>query len=147
MATLSLSYFDLSSFSRSENRRRQLHRFWGQQKSEPSWALRRRNVVGVKSFRAFYGGASGLNVNKEKGLICTADELHYVSVPNSDWKLALWRYLPSLRVHSHSDPTNSFGFCFFRNRNLFNLWPIAYVFLVWIVNVHDSGRIIDRFLI
>ncbi|XP_057446987.1 uncharacterized protein LOC130738837 isoform X2 [Lotus japonicus] len=27
--------------------------------------------------------------------ICTADELHRVSVSNSDWKLALWRYLPS----------------------------------------------------
>ncbi|KAL4586650.1 hypothetical protein LXL04_011291 [Taraxacum kok-saghyz] len=24
--------------------------------------------------------------------ICTADELHYVSVNNSDWRLALWRY-------------------------------------------------------
>ncbi|KAK7271215.1 hypothetical protein RJT34_26929 [Clitoria ternatea] len=30
--------------------------------------------------------------------ICTADELHRVSVSNSDWKLALWRYLPSPEV-------------------------------------------------
>ncbi|KAJ1381370.1 hypothetical protein SESBI_45190 [Sesbania bispinosa] len=30
--------------------------------------------------------------------ICTADELHRVSVSNSDWKLALWRYLPSPKV-------------------------------------------------
>lgn len=29
---------------------------------------------------------------------CTADELHYVSVSNSDWHLALWRYLPSSTV-------------------------------------------------
>ncbi|GAU30741.1 hypothetical protein TSUD_145380 [Trifolium subterraneum] len=27
--------------------------------------------------------------------ICTADELHHITVPNSNWKLALWRYLPS----------------------------------------------------
>ncbi|CAN1796295.1 hypothetical protein LINPERHAP1_LOCUS20860 [Linum perenne] len=27
--------------------------------------------------------------------ICTADELHFVDACNSDWKLALWRYLPS----------------------------------------------------
>ncbi|KAJ4826517.1 hypothetical protein Tsubulata_023959 [Turnera subulata] len=30
--------------------------------------------------------------------ICTADELHYVAVSNSEWKLALWRYLPSPKV-------------------------------------------------
>ncbi|KAM7482970.1 hypothetical protein LguiB_007553 [Lonicera macranthoides] len=30
----------------------------------------------------------------EKPSICTADELHYVSVHNSDWRLALWRYKP-----------------------------------------------------
>lgn len=30
--------------------------------------------------------------------ICTADELHYVPVPNSDWRVALWRYLPSPKV-------------------------------------------------
>ncbi|EEF37508.1 catalytic, putative [Ricinus communis] len=33
--------------------------------------------------------------NKKKPEICTADELHYVPVSTSDWKLALWRYLPS----------------------------------------------------
>jgi hypothetical protein len=31
--------------------------------------------------------------------ICTADELHHITVPNSNWKLALWRYLPSPKVH------------------------------------------------
>ncbi|XP_031404954.1 uncharacterized protein LOC116213940 [Punica granatum] len=30
----------------------------------------------------------------EKPPICTADEIHYVPVSNSDWKLALWRYTP-----------------------------------------------------
>ena len=30
--------------------------------------------------------------------MCTADELHYVPVPGTDWRLALWRYLPSKNV-------------------------------------------------
>ncbi|XP_052882471.1 uncharacterized protein LOC108457923 isoform X2 [Gossypium arboreum] len=30
----------------------------------------------------------------DKPSICTADELHYVSLPNSHWRLALWRYHP-----------------------------------------------------
>lgn len=34
-----------------------------------------------------------------KPSICTADELHYVSVNSSDWRLALWRYLPSPQVY------------------------------------------------
>ena len=34
----------------------------------------------------------------EKPPVCTADELHYVPVPNSDWRLSLWRYHPSPQV-------------------------------------------------
>ena len=34
----------------------------------------------------------------EKPEMCTADELHYVPVPGTDWRLALWRYLPSKHV-------------------------------------------------
>lgn len=30
----------------------------------------------------------------EKPPTCTADELHYVAIPNTQWNLALWRYLP-----------------------------------------------------
>ncbi|XP_034711778.1 uncharacterized protein LOC117933432 isoform X2 [Vitis riparia] len=46
--------------------------------------------------RAFSTGAGDV-VEKiqEKPSICTADELHYVSMSNSDWRLALWRYAPS----------------------------------------------------
>ncbi|XP_023643197.1 uncharacterized protein LOC17895420 [Capsella rubella] len=36
--------------------------------------------------------------------ICTADELHYVTVPNSDWRLALWRYLPSPKAPKRKHP-------------------------------------------
>lgn len=49
--------------------------------------------------RAFSTGAGEAAVKlPEKPSICTADELHYVSVPNSDWKLALWRYHPCPKV-------------------------------------------------
>lgn len=34
----------------------------------------------------------------DKPPICTADELHYVSIHNSDWRLALWRYKPPKQV-------------------------------------------------
>lgn len=30
--------------------------------------------------------------------ICTADELHYVSLNTCDWRLALWRYVPPPQV-------------------------------------------------
>ncbi|KAJ0445179.1 hypothetical protein HanIR_Chr16g0840051 [Helianthus annuus] len=46
------------------------------------------------SVRAFSTEINGEKVSN-KPPICTADELHYVFVKNSDWKLALWRYLPS----------------------------------------------------
>lgn len=36
--------------------------------------------------------------DNNKPTICTADELHYVLVPNSLWRLALWRYTPSPQV-------------------------------------------------
>ncbi|CAN8293376.1 unnamed protein product [Cochlearia groenlandica] len=36
--------------------------------------------------------------------LCTADELHYVSVPNSDWRLSLWRYLPSPQAPTRNHP-------------------------------------------
>lgn len=49
---------------------------------------------------------------------CTADELHYVSVPGSLWKLALWRYFPHPQAPARNHPllllsgvgTNAVGF-------------------------------------
>lgn len=46
--------------------------------------------------------SNGVAVEKSKDKrfsICTADELHFVKAPNSDWSLALWRYLPSPEVN------------------------------------------------
>ncbi|KAJ0823327.1 putative serine aminopeptidase, S33, alpha/Beta hydrolase [Helianthus annuus] len=52
------------------------------------------HFTSVVTFRAFSTEINGEKVSN-KPPICTADELHYVFVKNSDWKLALWRYLPS----------------------------------------------------
>ncbi|KAI3818844.1 hypothetical protein L1987_12665 [Smallanthus sonchifolius] len=54
----------------------------------------------------------------DKPPICTADELHYVSIHNSDWRLALWRYKPPPQAPSRNHPllllsgvgTNAIGY-------------------------------------
>ncbi|PPD88749.1 hypothetical protein GOBAR_DD14309 [Gossypium barbadense] len=54
----------------------------------------------------------------EKPSICTADELHYVPLPNSDWRLALWRYHPPPQALPRNHPllllsglgTNAIGY-------------------------------------
>ncbi|KAL3575031.1 hypothetical protein D5086_023132 [Populus alba] len=56
--------------------------------------------------------------NNKKPDTCTADELHYVTVSNSEWKLALWRYLPSPKAKPRNHPllllsgvgTNAIGY-------------------------------------
>ncbi|KAL1176050.1 hypothetical protein V6Z11_A04G132100 [Gossypium hirsutum] len=40
----------------------------------------------------------------DKPSICTADELHYVSLPNSHWRLALWRYHPPPQATPRNHP-------------------------------------------
>lgn len=59
--------------------------------------------------RAFSNGSGAVEPFVEKVVdnkpsICTADELHYVSVANSDWRLALWRYNPPPQVCLPSRP-------------------------------------------
>ncbi|KAK9024277.1 hypothetical protein V6N11_004446 [Hibiscus sabdariffa] len=65
--------------------------------------------------RAFSDGAAAV---ADKPSICTADELHYVSIPNSDWRLALWRYHPPPQAPPRNHPllllsglgTNAIGY-------------------------------------
>ncbi|XP_062117022.1 uncharacterized protein LOC133830920 [Humulus lupulus] len=52
---------------------------------------RRRRSLGV---RASSNGAAVEKSKDNRFSICTADEVHFVKAPNSDWSLALWRYLP-----------------------------------------------------
>ncbi|KAL4363974.1 hypothetical protein GQ457_04G012110 [Hibiscus cannabinus] len=56
--------------------------------------------------------------SRNKASICTADELHYVQVEKSEWRVALWRYLPSPQAPSRNHPlmllsgvgTNAIGY-------------------------------------
>lgn len=44
--------------------------------------------------------------------ICTADELHYVSVNKSQWRLSLWRYTPPPEVCNSLNEMQFFFSCF-----------------------------------
>lgn len=44
------------------------------------------------------GGEQAAEDDKEMGEVSTADELHYVEVKGTEWKLALWRYRPAKDV-------------------------------------------------
>ncbi|OMO57405.1 hypothetical protein CCACVL1_25789 [Corchorus capsularis] len=42
--------------------------------------------------------------NDKRPNLCTADELHYVEVEKSEWRVALWRYLPSPAAPPRNHP-------------------------------------------
>ncbi|KAG5522570.1 hypothetical protein RHGRI_034656 [Rhododendron griersonianum] len=91
----------------------------------------------------------------DKPSICTADELHYVSVPNSDWRLALWRYKPPPKAPPRNHPlfllsgvaTNAIGFdlspgelCSAANlRSSFARYMSSQGFDTWILEVRGAG--------
>ncbi|CAA0832989.1 Uncharacterised conserved protein UCP031088-alpha/beta hydrolase [Striga hermonthica] len=63
----------------------------------PTAASFHRLTLGAKSARAFSTNEeTSADVQKlpRKPSLCTADELHYVPVKKSDWRLAVWRYIP-----------------------------------------------------
>ncbi|XP_078446014.1 alpha/beta hydrolase family protein [Wolffia australiana] len=82
----------------------------------------------------------------EKPPVCTADELHYVAVPGTEWRIALWRYVPCADAPSRNHPlmllsgvgTNAIGY---------DLSPTASFarsmatrgFDTWIVEVRGAG--------
>ncbi|KAK7291400.1 hypothetical protein RIF29_06511 [Crotalaria pallida] len=78
--------------------------------------------------------------------ICTADELHRVSVSNSDWKLALWRYLPSPKAQLRNHPllllsgvaTNAIGYDL-SPESSFARYMAAQGFDTWILEVRGAG--------
>lgn len=77
---------------------------------------------------------------------CTADELHYVAVPKTDWRIALWRYLPSKSALKRKHPvmmlsgigTNAIGFDLGSGASLARHLSEA-GFDTWIVEVRGAG--------
>ncbi|CAJ2630651.1 unnamed protein product [Trifolium pratense] len=82
----------------------------------------------------------------DKPSICTADELHYVSVSNSDWKLALWRYHPSPKAPPRNHPllllsgvgTNAVGYDL-SPKSSFARHMSGQGFETWILEVRGAG--------
>lgn len=78
--------------------------------------------------------------------IFTADELHYVVVPRSDWRLALWRYLPSKSAPKRKHPvlmlsgvgTNAIGFDLDSSASLARHLSTS-GFDTWILEVRGAG--------
>nr|POE92054.1 hypothetical protein CFP56_27703 [Quercus suber] len=98
--------------------------------------------------RAFFSSSSSSSVLKsqEKPPICTADELHYVPVSNSDWKLALWRYRPSPQAPPRNHPllllsgvgTNAIGYDL-SPESSFARYMSGQGFDTWILEVRGAG--------
>ncbi|PKA62033.1 hypothetical protein AXF42_Ash018258 [Apostasia shenzhenica] len=82
----------------------------------------------------------------KKPAICTADELHYVPIPNNDWKIALWRYIPPNEATKRSHPlmllsgvgTNAIGFDLSPGAS-FARHMSRQGFDTWIVEVRGAG--------
>ncbi|XP_020205277.1 uncharacterized protein LOC109790512 isoform X2 [Cajanus cajan] len=82
----------------------------------------------------------------DKPSVCTADELHYVSLSNSDWKLALWRYNPSPLAPPRNHPllllsgvgTNAIGYDL-SPESSFARYMSGEGFETWILEVRGAG--------
>ncbi|XP_021850225.1 uncharacterized protein [Spinacia oleracea] len=94
--------------------------------------------------RAFSNNAVEKVVNKPS--ICTADELHYVHVANSDWRLALWRYHPNPQARARNHPllllsgvgTNAIGYDL-SPESSFARHMSGQGFDTWILEVRGAG--------
>ncbi|KAG1368128.1 hypothetical protein COCNU_14G005960 [Cocos nucifera] len=89
--------------------------------------------------------ASAVKEDK-KPAVCTADELHYVPVPGTEWRLALWRYTPSPEAPSRNHPlmllsgvgANAIGFDLSPGVS-FARHMSSQGFDTWIVEVRGAG--------
>ncbi|XWS68820.1 hypothetical protein CRYUN_Cryun04dG0125500 [Craigia yunnanensis] len=92
--------------------------------------------------RAFSNDASV----PDKPSICTADEPHYVSLPNSDWRVALWRYHPPPQAPPRNHPllllsgvgTNAIGYDLSPGSS-FARYMSGQGFDTWILEVRGAG--------
>lgn len=82
----------------------------------------------------------------DKPPICSADELHYVSVANCDWRLALWRYNPPPQAPTRNHPllllsgvgTNAIGYDLSPGSS-FARYMAGQGFDTWILEVRGAG--------
>lgn len=78
--------------------------------------------------------------------ICTADELHYVSLNTCHWRLALWRYLPPPQAPRRNHPllllsgigTNAIGYDL-STQSSFARYMCNQGFDTWILEVRGTG--------
>lgn len=82
---------------------------WGGGRRGGRVAYRPVSAMANPSPRALSASLEAASAVKEdkKPDICTADELHYVPVPGTEWRLALWRYTPSPEVPPLPTPFSS----------------------------------------
>ncbi|XP_019164761.1 PREDICTED: uncharacterized protein LOC109160950 isoform X2 [Ipomoea nil] len=81
-----------------------------------------------------------------KPSVCTADELHYVTANNSDWRLALWRYIPPPQAPKRNHPllllsgvgTNAIGYDLSPGSS-FARYMCGQGFDTWILEVRGAG--------
>ncbi|XP_054813848.1 uncharacterized protein LOC129314426 [Prosopis cineraria] len=110
-----------------------------------SFALRRVSVPFRARPVAFLNWLQGRKNDKRRSS-CTADELHYVPVSDSDWKLSLWRYLPSPQAPTRNHPllllsgvaTNAIGYDL-SPESSFARFMSAQGFDTWTLEVRGSG--------
>ncbi|KAJ4709871.1 Alpha/beta hydrolase family protein [Melia azedarach] len=116
----------------------------------PPASVRRSSSRYATPFRpfSFSPDASQPFVEKvpDKPPICTADELHYVSVSNCDWRLALWRYHPPPQAPTRNHPllllsgvgTNAIGYDL-SPESSFARYMSGQGFDTWILEVRGAG--------
>ncbi|KAG9132129.1 hypothetical protein Leryth_025337 [Lithospermum erythrorhizon] len=93
--------------------------------SPPLWNFKLR----IRAFSTTEDGAKKVNIKPQ---ICTADELHYVSVNNSDWRLALWRYNPPPEAPKRNHPL-------LLHLSSFARYMSGQGFDTWILEVRGAG--------
>ncbi|KAM7463505.1 hypothetical protein LguiA_031626 [Lonicera macranthoides] len=113
----------------------------------PPSSVRLAAAVRVRTFSTSESEThSTVEKSPTKPPICTADELHYVSVNNSDWRLALWRYHPSPQAPKRSHPllllsgvgTNAIGYDLSPGSS-FARYMCGEGFDTWILEVRGAG--------
>ncbi|CAA0839823.1 Uncharacterised conserved protein UCP031088-alpha/beta hydrolase [Striga hermonthica] len=109
----------------------------------------RRLTLGAASVRAFSTNeAPPADIQKlpSKPSICTADELHYVTVGNTNWRLALWRYTPPPQAPQRNHPllllsgvgTNAIGYDLSPGSS-FARYMCGQGFDTWVLEVRGAG--------